>query len=129
MFGSTVLQILQSRTCDGTTLTEIRVYPKLVCNFGQSSISGPDQNRLIEDCTAYELKIGDADSSSAQLPLIGDSPVEPETSGEWAPEFAQALDRFFPATVAGNLELPRAGYPHFDLVALLQLQCIDHGRG
>jgi hypothetical protein len=67
--------------------------------------------------------------SKNALPLIGDSPVEPETSGKWAPEFAQALDRFFPATIAGNLELPRAGYPHFDLVALLELQSIDHCRG
>ena len=51
-------------------LREIRVYPKLVCNFAQSPISGPDQNRLIEDGTAYELKIGDADSSSVQLLMV-----------------------------------------------------------
>jgi hypothetical protein len=67
--------------------------------------------------------------SKNALPLIGGSPVEPETSGEWSPEFAQSLDRFFPATITGNLELPRTGYPHFDLVAFFQLQSIDYGRG
>src|SRR5580700_10402824 len=46
--------------CNGRTLKQIRVYPKLVCNFAQSPISGPDQNRLIEDGAAYELKIDDA---------------------------------------------------------------------
>jgi hypothetical protein len=67
--------------------------------------------------------------SKNDLPLIGGSPVEPETSGERAPEFAQSLDRFFAASIAGDLELPGAGYPHFDLVAFLQLQGIDHSRG
>ena len=67
--------------------------------------------------------------SKNDLPLIGGGPVESETSGEWAPEFAQSLDRFFPASIATYLELTRAGYSYFDLVALLQLQCIDHGRG
>ena len=46
------------------------MYPMLVCNFAQSPISGPDQNRLIEDGTAYELKIGDGDSSSVQLLMV-----------------------------------------------------------
>ena len=44
--------------------------PKLVCNFAQSSISGPEQNRLIEYGTAYEMKIGNADSSSVQLLMV-----------------------------------------------------------
>ena len=63
------------------------------------------------------------------LPLIGRSPVEPETGGEWAPEFSQSLDRFFAATITGDLEFPMAGYPYFDLVAFLQLQGIDNSRG
>jgi hypothetical protein len=53
------------------------------------------------------------------LPLISGSPVKLETRGEWAPEFSQSLDRFFPAAITGNLKFPGAGYSHFDLVALL----------
>ena len=56
--------------------------------------------------------------SKNDLPLIGGSPIERETSGEWAPEFAQSLDSFFAGSIAGYLELTIAGYPHFDLVAL-----------
>jgi hypothetical protein len=67
--------------------------------------------------------------SKNDLPLIRGSPVKFETSGERAPEFSQSLDRFFAAAISGNLEFPGAGYPHFDLVAFLQLQGIDHGRG
>jgi hypothetical protein len=67
--------------------------------------------------------------SKNDLPLIGGSPVERETSGERAPEFAQSLDRFLPASIAAYLEFPRAGYPHFDLVAFLKLQSIDDRRG
>jgi hypothetical protein len=66
--------------------------------------------------------------SKNDLPLIGGSPVERETSRKWAPEFAQSLDRSLPASIATYLELTIAGYPHFDLVTLLQLQGIDHGR-
>jgi hypothetical protein len=65
--------------------------------------------------------------SKNDLPLIGRSPVERETGGEWAPEFAQSLDRFFPASIAAYLKLTSAGYFYFDLVALLQVQCVDHG--
>jgi hypothetical protein len=67
--------------------------------------------------------------SKNDLSLISGSPVKFETSGERAPEFSQSFDRFFPRAITGNLELPRAGYPHFDLVAFLQLQGIDYGRG
>jgi hypothetical protein len=65
--------------------------------------------------------------SKNDLPLISGSPVKFETSGEWAPEFSQSFDRFFPAAITGNLEFPGASYSHFDLVAFLQLQGIDHG--
>jgi hypothetical protein len=46
------------------------VYPELVCNFAQLPISSPEQNRLIEDGTANELKIGNADSSSVQFFMV-----------------------------------------------------------
>jgi hypothetical protein len=67
--------------------------------------------------------------SKNDLSLIGGSPVEPETSGEWTPQFPQSLDRFFPASIATYLELAIARYPYFDLVAFLQLQGIDHSCG
>jgi hypothetical protein len=67
--------------------------------------------------------------SKNDLPLISGSPVKFETSGEWAPEFSQSFDRFFPRAITGNLEFPGACYPHFDLVTFLQLQGIDHSRG
>jgi hypothetical protein len=57
--------------------------------------------------------------SKKDLPLIGGTPVERETRGERAPEFAQSLDRCFPASIAAYLELTIAGYSHFDLVTLL----------
>ena len=83
LFGSTVVQSLQRCTCDGVS-KEMRVYPKLVCNFAQSPISGPDQNRVIEDGTAYELKIGDADSSSVQLlRSIKPNSSSAATTGAW----------------------------------------------
>ncbi len=41
------------------------------------------------------------------LPLIGRSPVEPETGGEWAPEFSQSLDRFFTASPSCFIYLRR----------------------
>jgi hypothetical protein len=65
--------------------------------------------------------------SKKDLPLIGGSPVKREAGRERAPEFAQSLDRFFPASIAAYLELTIAGYPHFDVITLLQLQGIDHG--
>jgi len=46
------------------------VYPELVCSFPQSPVSGPDRNRIIEDRTAYQVKIRKAESSSVQLPEI-----------------------------------------------------------
>jgi hypothetical protein len=67
--------------------------------------------------------------SKNDLPLIGGSPVKFETSGKRAPEFSQPLNGFFAAAIACNLKFPGTGYPHFDLVAFLQLQCVDHGRG
>jgi hypothetical protein len=57
--------------------------------------------------------------SKKDLPLTGGSPVKREASRKRAPEFAQSLDRFFPASIAAYLELTIAGYPHFDLVTLL----------
>jgi hypothetical protein len=66
--------------------------------------------------------------SKNDLPLIRGSPVKFETSGEWAPQFSQSFDRFFPLAITGNLEFPGAGYPHFYLIAFLQLQGIDHSR-
>jgi hypothetical protein len=66
--------------------------------------------------------------SKKDLSLIGGSPVEPETSGEWTPEFSQSFDRFFPASIATYHELAIARYSHFDLVAFLKLQSIDYGR-
>jgi hypothetical protein len=56
--------------------------------------------------------------SKNDLSLIRGSPVEREPSGEWAPEFAQSLDRFFAGPISGYFELTIAGYPHFYLVAL-----------
>jgi hypothetical protein len=67
--------------------------------------------------------------SKNDLPLIGVSPVERETSGERTPEFAQPLDGFFAASIAAYLELTVAGNPDFDLVAFLQRQGLDYGRG
>jgi hypothetical protein len=67
--------------------------------------------------------------SKNDLPLIDGSPIEPETSGERTPEFAQPLDRFFAASIAAYLELTIADDPDFDLVAFLQLQGFDHSRG
>jgi hypothetical protein len=50
---------------------------------------------------------------------MGGGSIEGETRGEGPPQFSQSLDRFFTGAIAGNLELPWAGYPHFDLVAFL----------
>jgi hypothetical protein len=43
------------------------------------------------------------------LPLIGFGAVEGETRGKRSPKFPQSLDRFFPAAIAANLELPGIG--------------------
>jgi hypothetical protein len=67
--------------------------------------------------------------SKKALPLIGVSPVERKTSGQRTPQFAQSLDRVFAASIAAYLELTIAGDPHFDLVAFLQIQGLNHGRG
>jgi hypothetical protein len=57
--------------------------------------------------------------------LIRGNPIEGEASGKGATKLSQSLNRRLSGAVAANLELPRASYPDFDLVTLLELQCVD----
>jgi hypothetical protein len=58
--------------------------------------------------------------------LIRGNPIEGEASGKGAAKLSQSRNRRLSRAIAADLELPRAGYPDFDLVALLKLQCVDH---
>jgi hypothetical protein len=53
------------------------------------------------------------------LALTSRNLVERETGRKRTAELTQALDGRFPIAVETNLELPRARYRHFNLVAFL----------
>jgi hypothetical protein len=58
--------------------------------------------------------------SKNDLSLMGSNPVERKASGKRTPKSSQSLNGCLATAVATDLELPRAGYPHFDLVAVLK---------
>jgi hypothetical protein len=55
--------------------------------------------------------------------------IESEASGKRAPQPAQPFERYFLTLVAGYLELPVASDPHFDLIAMLEIQSLHDRRG
>jgi hypothetical protein len=61
----------------------------------------------------------DQDGSGKGLALTGRNPVECEIGRKRTAEFTQTLDGRLQIAVATNLELARADYRHFNLVAFL----------
>jgi hypothetical protein len=56
-------------------------------------------------------------------------PVKNKSSRQRTPELAQTGERPLLASITANLENPLAGDANLDLVAFLEIERVDHGRG
>jgi hypothetical protein len=61
----------------------------------------------------------DQDGSGKGLALTGRYPIECEIGRKRTTKCPQTFDGLFPTAVATNLELARADYRHFNLIACL----------
>jgi hypothetical protein len=55
--------------------------------------------------------------------------VKDESGGQRTAEFAQASERVTFALIAAHFEYPLTGDPNLDLVAFLEIESVNHGRG